>query len=113
MPGFRYDSPSTKPGMGAVLMDGGCLFRVWAPNATQVGLGGDFFHAGSATTWDEIALARDTVSGDGAQYWSAFIPNAIADSEYKFHIKNDLAPPDWNGPWRWKLDPYSRDATAS
>jgi hypothetical protein len=61
MPPPSHVAPSDKPGMGAVLMDGGCLFRVWAPNADAVTVGGDFFHAGKQelVEWQEIPLARD------------------------------------------------------
>ena len=113
-----FTSPSSKPGMGAVLMDGGCLYRVWAPNATAVTLGGDFFHSGNQSTinWQEIPLQRDSAMGEGASYWSAFVPGALHDSHYKFHIRNDSAPQDWPDPKdqaphsRWKHDPYARDA---
>lgn len=107
-----FTAPSQKPGMGAILMDGGCLYRVWAPNAQAVSVGGDFFHSGNLTPidWQEIPLERDASNGEGASYWSAFVPGVLHDSHYKFHIRNDSAPPDWNGPWRWKHDPYARDA---
>jgi 1,4-alpha-glucan branching enzyme len=99
--------------MGAVLRDGGCLFRVWAPNANAVSVGGDFFHAGNSNPveWHEIPMARDSATGEGAAYWSAFVPGALADSLYKFHIRDDSAPPEWNSP-RWKHDPYARDAVS-
>lgn len=113
-----FTSPSNKAGMGAILMDGGCLYRVWAPNATAVTLGGDFFNSGnpSPINWQEIPMQRDAATGEGASYWSAFVPNAVHDSQYKFHIRNDAAPPEWpdtsDGSLssRWKHDPYARDA---
>ena len=114
----RFTAPSDKPGMGAILMDGGCLYRVWAPNATAVTLGGDFFNSGNTETidWQEIPMQRDAKTGEGASYWSAFVPGALHDSHYKFHIHNDSAPADWPAPLdrpvssRWKHDPYARDA---
>jgi 1,4-alpha-glucan branching enzyme len=114
MPPTSHVAPSDKPGMGAVLMDGGCLFRVWAPNADAVTVGGDFFHAGNQepVEWQEIPLARDASAGQGFAYWSAFVPGVLADSLYKFHIRNDSASPDWNGPLCWKHDPYARDAVS-
>lgn len=107
-------APTTKPGMGAILQDGGCVFRVWAPNADAVTVGGDFFHAGNyePKEWQEIALARDAASGEGAAYWSVFVPGVLADSLYKFHIQNNSSPPEWGGPSRWKHDPYARDAVS-
>jgi 1,4-alpha-glucan branching enzyme len=114
MPLPSHVAPSDQPGMGAVLIDGGCLFRVWAPNADAVTVGGDFFHAGNQepVEWQEIPLARDAGVGQGFAYWSAFVPGALADSLYKFHIRNDSASADWNGPHRWKHDPYARDAVS-
>src|ERR1051326_1082543 len=84
-----FTSPSDKPGMGAVLMDGGCLYRVWAPNATAVTLGGDFFNSGnpSPINWQEIPLQRDAETGEGASYWSVFVPNAVHDSHTSFTSK--------------------------
>ena len=113
-----FTAPSSKPGMGAVLMDGGCLYRVWAPNATAVALGGDFFHSGNTSPidWREIPMQRDAATGEGASYWSAFVPGALHDSHYKFHVRNDSAPAEWPAPSdkpvssRWKHDPYARDA---
>lgn len=109
----EFTAPSNKPGMGAVLQDGGCLFRVWAPNAGAVSVGGDFFHAGNQdpVEWQEIPMARDAATGEGTAYWSAFVPRALADSLYKFHIRDDSAPPEWNSP-HWKHDPYARDAVS-
>lgn len=109
----EFTAPSDKPGMGAVLQDGGCLFRVWAPNADAVTLGGDFFHAGNQDPieWHQIPMARDAATGEGAAYWSAFVPGALADSLYKFLIRDDSAPPEWNSP-HWKHDPYARDAVS-
>jgi 1,4-alpha-glucan branching enzyme len=114
MPSIPHVAPSDKPGMGAILMDGGCLFRVWAPNADVVFVGGDFFHAGNQepVEWQEIPLAQDASAGQGFAYWSAFVPGVLADSLYKFHIRNDSASPGWNGPLRWKHDPYARDAVS-
>jgi 1,4-alpha-glucan branching enzyme len=109
---LAFTAPSDKPGMGAILMDGGCLYRVWAPNADAVTVGGDFFHSGNLTPidWQEIPLQRDSTTGEGASYWSVFVPGTLPDSHYKFHIHNQSSPPDWRGPWRWKHDPYARDA---
>jgi len=109
-----FTAPSSKPGMGAVLMDGGCLYRVWAPNATAVTLGGGFFKSSNDLPihWQEIPMQRDAATGEGASYWSAFVPGAVHDSPYKFHVRNDSAPADWPPPARWKHDPYARDAVS-
>jgi len=109
-----FTAPSSKPGMGAVLMDGGCLYRVWAPNATAVTLGGGFFKSSNDLPihWQEIPMQRDAATGEGASYWSAFVPGAVHDSPYKFYVRNDSAPADWPPPARWKHDPYARDAVS-
>lgn len=108
-----FVAPSDKPGMGAVLVDSGCLFRVWAPNASAVSVGGDFFHSGNLdpVVWQEIPMARDAATGEGAAYWSAFVPGTLADSLYKFRISDDSAPAEWDSP-QWKHDPYARDAVS-
>lgn len=100
--------------MGAVLQDGGCSYRVWAPNASGVTLGGDFFNRGNVepVNWQEIPMARDAVAGEGAAYWSIFVPNALADSLYKFKIENPAPSPDVGTYWPYRHDPYARDATS-
>lgn len=99
--------------MGAVLQDGGCSYRVWAPNASGVTLGGDFFNRGNIEplNWQEIPMVRDAVTGEGAAYWSIFVPNALADSLYKFKIENPVPSPDVGTYWPYRHDP-ARDATS-
>ena len=101
--------------MGALLTDGGCSYRVWAPFAHQVGVWGDFFHAGNnvPVDWLEVPMVRDALSGSGASYWSAFVPGARADSLYKFFITCDGTQPDTHDQARWKHDPYARDAVGT
>jgi 1,4-alpha-glucan branching enzyme len=100
--------------MGAILQQGGCLFRVWAPFADKVTLGGDFFHGGNEVPieWNELPLSRDAVSGDGYNYWSAFVNEVVADSQYKFKVRNNNASPGSQGAEVWKHDPFARDATS-
>jgi 1,4-alpha-glucan branching enzyme len=114
MPAPRAIAPTDKPGMGAVPTDGGCVFRVWAPFAERVTVGGDFFHAGNLepVEWHEVPLARDAADGDGAHYWSAFVEGARPDSLYKLKVKNDGLEPGSGGAERWKHDPYARDAVS-
>ena len=75
-------------GLGAVLQNGGCSFRVWAPFADCVEVGGDFFNAGNLEplVWEEVALERDA---PGSPYWSVFIEGVVADSLYKFKLRNN------------------------
>lgn len=92
-------TPSPHGGMGAVLVEGGVTFRVWAPNAASVAVGGDF------NEWNAMAhpLGRDGDSG----YWSAHVDGIGAGAEYKFLIRT----PD--GRELWKRDPYARDMRSS
>jgi len=111
IPSFTSPVPAL-PGMGAIPQNGGVLYRVWAPFASSVTLWGDFFNAGNLTpsAWDSVALSRDDVSGDGAHYWSAFVPNALPDSLYKFQIGCDGTRQNTHVQTLWKQDPYARDA---
>ncbi len=105
-------APPAMTGMGAIPQpDGGVMYRVWAPNATAMAVGGDFTHAGVATplVWHEIALKQEA----NPAYWSVFVPDAVADSLYKFKVTNQNA--DTSGIeayWPWRHDPYAQDATA-
>jgi 1,4-alpha-glucan branching enzyme len=89
----------TQSGMGAVSGAGGVTFRVWAPFATAVHVGGDF------NDWsvDSTPLVLEQ---DG--YWSCDSPSARPGSLYKFIIEGT------NGK-QWKIDPYAArlDATAT
>jgi len=107
-PAARFTAPSPYPGMGAVLSPGGCTFRIWAPFASAVSVGGDFFHAGNVTAidWQELPLARE---GD---CWSAFVEDVRADSLYKFRIRNDGQGQDQHAVDQYRHDPYCRDAVS-
>jgi 1,4-alpha-glucan branching enzyme len=94
--------PSTQTGMGPVLHDGGCTFRVWAPHAHAVHVFGSGSLAGP-----EIALARDAVSGDGAEYWSVFVPGVQHGDQYRYRLR------DVHGAAWTRMDPRARDATSS
>ncbi len=101
-------------GLGAILQNGGCSFRVWAPFADRVEVGGDFFHAGNEqpTAWDEVALERDA---PGSPYWSVFIAGVLPDSLYKFKLRNNGVGPGSHpgGPLpTYKHDPWARDAVS-
>lgn len=85
-------------GMGAILHDKGVFFRVWAPNAKQVFLMGDF----NNWTPNELELAHEENG-----YYAGNVETAKKGSQYKFVIitQNDeeLA----------KNDPYAREMTNS
>src|SRR5438132_3014866 len=102
------------PGLGAVLQNGGCSFRVWAPFADRVEVGGDFFHGGNLQplAWQEVALARDAPD---SSTWSVFIQGVVADSLYKFKLHNNGVGPGSHpgGPIpAYKHDPHARDAVS-
>jgi 1,4-alpha-glucan branching enzyme len=101
--------------MGAVLHEGGCTFRCWAPNADSVWVAGDWTNP----DWDggKIALARDSndPSNAGFRYWSGFVPGVGVGREYRFVVQNNgLGPGNPVGaPLISHMDPYCRDATSS
>lgn len=85
---------SVRPGMGAIpYADGlgtGVTFRVWAPNATSVTVPGQF------NGWS--TNANYLVKEAGTENWSADIPAARANHQYKFLINGSV----------WKRDPRGR-----
>jgi 1,4-alpha-glucan branching enzyme len=106
--GTVYAAPTTLPGMGASLSQEprGCTFRVWAPNAAEVFVAGDF----TDPQWDDgkVRLQRDSLWGGSADYWSAFVVGVGDGARYRFVIR-----PNGGGELAWKMDPYCRDATSS
>ena len=56
----------------------GCTFRVWAPNAKQVCVFGDF------NGWDETAAPLEKVEGG---IWQGFIPGLKRYDTYKYAIQ--------------------------
>jgi 1,4-alpha-glucan branching enzyme len=65
--------------LGAIPHDGGTLFRVWAPNAANVFVTGDF-NAWSATADPLVAEGTSGV-------WSADVAGALPGQEYKYVIQ--------------------------
>jgi 1,4-alpha-glucan branching enzyme len=95
---MAFEAPSSFPGMGALPHNGGCTFRVWAPNAEAVHV------TGIAAPLDQARpMAREPSNG---AYWSCFVPGVQVGAEYRFRIDN-------GGHQISKLDPYCRDATNS
>ncbi len=68
----------------------GVTFRVWAPNATEVVVRGDF------NGWNDAAMTKDSVTS----YWTVTVANARPDQEYKYFLR-------WPGNpgGSWKQDP--------
>ncbi len=92
-------TPSTRPGMGSLLYDGGVAFRVWAPHAAAVAVTG---------TFNDFDAARHPLAPDGdGGYWSADVPGAAAGHEYRFAITTA------DGELLSKIDPYAREVTSS
>ena len=62
----------------------GCSFAVWAPNASNVSVIGDF------NKWDGRchAMANTVHHGENSGYWTLFIPSIAAGALYKFEIKD-------------------------
>ncbi|HEY1659793.1 MAG TPA: 1,4-alpha-glucan branching protein GlgB [Candidatus Sulfotelmatobacter sp.] len=58
----------------------GAIFSVWAPNARQVSVIGNF------NSW--AAHAHQLSSRGGSGIWEGFIPSATKGSLYKFHIES-------------------------
>ena len=68
----------------------GVTFRVWAPNATEVTVRGEF------NGWGEEAMTKENVTG----YWTATVSAARPGQEYKYFLR-------WSGDTSgmWKHDP--------
>ena len=88
---------SQTAGMGAIPHAEGVSFRVWAPNAQEVFVMGDF------NDWksDTVALLPEENG-----YWSVNVPEAQAEQEYKFCLKTAVGELQRN-------DPYARQLTNS
>lgn len=70
---------------------GGVVFRVWAPNASSVGVPGEF------NGWNTSANMLVSEGANGI--WSGWVSSASVGDEYKFHLSGSS----------WKNDPRSRD----
>ncbi|HEU4353393.1 MAG TPA: 1,4-alpha-glucan branching protein GlgB [Burkholderiales bacterium] len=102
--------------LGAHVEPGGTHFAVWAPNAAQVSVIGDF------NGWDPRANPMQT---NDAGIWTTLVPQARQGSLYKYHVvsrhgnhradKSDpyalrAEPPPKTGSMVWKLDYEWNDA---
>jgi 1,4-alpha-glucan branching enzyme len=98
MNGIRVGrAPSTKAGMGATKYDGGVMFRVWAPHASDVAV------VGTLGT-DGVELVVPLAPEPGG-LWSADLDGVIEGARYKFRV-GGANPPQRN-------DPYAREVTHS
>ena len=69
----------------------GVLFAVWAPNAAQVNVVGDFNH------WNGLRYSLRRRSG----VWELFVPGVNVGSRYQFELRVRET-----GEWLRKIDPY-------
>ena len=76
--------------------DGGTSFRVWAPNAQEVQVAGEW--AG----WDGSAHPMTRLDSSGV--WHAFVPGAGVGSQYKYRIRGA------DGQWVDRADPLAQYA---
>ena len=92
---------SSRPGVGAVPyfspLPAGTTFRVWAPNATAVRVAGTF------NGWSSTA---NPLVSEGNGFWSADVPFAYQNSQYKFVITGPAGT-------IWKNDARARRLTNS
>ena len=79
--------------LGSHLVDGGVLFRTWAPNAKKVAVVGDF------NSWDRNKHQMTKISNEGV--WEIMIPNVNEFSSYKYAIKTK------SNRYVLKSDPYA------
>ena len=90
---------SARPGWGSIPYrvgnQTGVTFRVWAPNATNVTVPGQF------NGWSTTANPLVSEITNGA--WSADIPGALPGQEYKYFINGSI----------WKRDPRNRECVSS
>ena len=78
--------------MGAHMTDGGCVFRVWAPNARSVRVTGDF----NFWNTEDLFMQRDDKG-----VWEAFSPYAKQGCRYKYYVERN------DGSFVYKTDPYA------
>lgn len=81
--------------MGANLIGSGATFRVWAPRALEVYIGGHL------NRWTQQEASK--LVGDSRGYWAGFIPNVHNEDPYNFFVVGE-------GSQGYKRDPYARVA---
>ncbi|CAN5397872.1 alpha-amylase family glycosyl hydrolase [soil metagenome] len=86
--------------MGAIAHNDGVTFRVWAPNARQVAVTGEF------SSWDPAHKRHLTRDNARSGTWSVFVPGVATGAPYRFLIRT-------GGPYRARIDPVARQVTHS
>ena len=82
--------------LGSFLGDNECTFRVWAPNAKEVYVTGDFCE------WRPTDYRMERINQNGI--YEITIPNVKEYDAYKYVIVPH------HGDWLWKADPYAHHA---
>lgn len=98
-PNANAHEVTTSPagGMGAIPLEKGVAFRVWAPHAQSVSVMG---------TFNDFAPDTHPLTSEGNGNWYGEVPAAKAGDEYKFHLIN--------GEQKMaRIDPYARQVTNS
>lgn len=91
-------------GMGALLIDGGVAFRVWAPHADSVDVTGEFDDWSALPSHDGDPSHALVAEGEG--FWYGEVPGAGVGQQYRFVIgAGDRRIP--------RIDPYARAVTNS
>ena len=88
---------ANKGGMGAIPHESGTAFRVWAPNAQQAFVMGDF------NNWSKT---KNPLASEESGYWYTDVAGAKPGQEYKFLLKNGDIELE-------RIDPYARQVTNS
>ncbi len=91
------ESPTQIEGMGPIVLPQGVAFRVWAPNATNVSVVGDF------NDWNADA---NPMQREESGCWLATVEHAKPGQEYKYEISNGAQVFQ-------KIDPRARALTNS
>jgi 1,4-alpha-glucan branching enzyme len=82
--------------MGALVLDEGVFFRVWAPHAKAVLVSGTF------NGWSR---RKHELQKEPGGHWGGFVPGARVGDEYRFRIRTA------RGSTLWRCDPYARRVT--
>ncbi|MDN6020848.1 MAG: alpha amylase C-terminal domain-containing protein [Acidipropionibacterium jensenii] len=107
-------------GMGAIILEGGTAFRVWAPHATAVDVTGSFddwsalppttpANPTDRRTAEKAAppTADHTLTSEHNGYWYGEVLGARVGQEYRFVIHAE------DGRLISRIDPYARHVTSS
>ncbi|SEN96350.1 maltooligosyl trehalose hydrolase [Mucilaginibacter gossypiicola] len=90
-------SDTTVAGMGAVPLEQGVHFRVWAPNADAVFVSGSF---------NNFAKTSDPLESEGNGYWAGTAADAKTGDEYKYFLQTPYGE-------FFRNDPYAKQMTNS